>query len=139
MSQQPDEWPGFDDLSPQDRAIIKAQLASPEGVSQLLDNQEELDKAAAEASLHTWVSMGAGKPEWPVGQLMAEREGVLSIADAVRFRCDALDGENRIRQPAIKAGRQAPIFLEGEEGISVKIVNDNDQILVPPVNAMRGS
>ena len=70
---------------------------------------------------------------------MAEREGVLSIADAVRFRCNALDGENRIRQPAEKAGRQAPIILEGEEGDSGKIVNDNDQRLVSPVNAMRGS
>ena len=139
MSQQPDEWPGFDDLSPQERANIKAQLASPQGVSQLLDNQEVLDKAAAEASLHTWESKGAGEAEWPVGQLMAEREGVLSIADAVRFRCNALDAENRIRQPAIKAGRQAPIFLEREEGVSGKIVNDNDQRLVPPVNAMRGS
>ena len=52
LSQQPDDLPGFNTLSPQDRSIIKAQLASSQCVSQLLDNQEELDKAAAEASLH---------------------------------------------------------------------------------------
>ena len=94
---------------------------------------------AAQASLHTWVSKGVGETEWTVGLLSAAREGVLSIADAVRLRCNALDGGNRIREPAEKAGRQAPIFFEGEEGVSGKIVNDNDQRLVPPVNAMRGS
>ena len=110
MSQQPGELPGFDALSPQDRAIIKAQLASPQGVSQLFDNQEELDKAAAEASLHAWAPKGAGEPEWSVGQLMVERDGVFWIADVVRFRGNAVDGVNRISQPAEKAGRQAPIF-----------------------------
>ena len=139
MSQQPDDLPGFDALSPQDRAVIQAQLASPQGVSQLFDNQEELDKAAAEASLHAWAPKGAGEPEWSVGQLMVERDGVFWIADVVRFRGNAVDGANRISQPAEKAGRQAPIFFEGEEGVSGKIVNDNDQRLVPPVNAMRGS
>ena len=138
MSQQPGELPGFDALSPQDRTI-KAQLASPQGVSQLFDNQEELDKAAAEASLHAWAPKGAGEPEWSVGQLMVERDGVFWIADVVRFRGNAVDGANRISQPAEKAERQAPIFFEGEEGVSGKIVIDNDQRLVPPVIAMRGT
>ena len=55
MSQQPDELPGFDALSPQDRAVIKAQLGSPEAVKRLLDNKKELDKAAAETSLHAFI------------------------------------------------------------------------------------
>ena len=63
LSQQPEELPGFDALSPQDRAIIKAQLARPQGISQLLDNQQELDKTAAEAGLRARVSKGAGEPE----------------------------------------------------------------------------
>ena len=42
MSQQPDELPGFDALSPQDRAVIKAQLGSPEAVKRLLDNKSEM-------------------------------------------------------------------------------------------------
>ena len=74
LSQQPDELPGFDALSPQDRAIIKAQLARPQGISQLLDNQQELGKTAAEASLRARVSKGAGEPERTVVLLMASAE-----------------------------------------------------------------
>ena len=55
MSQQPDELPGFEALSQQDRDIIKAHLDSPEAVNRLLANQDELDKTAAEASLHAFI------------------------------------------------------------------------------------
>ena len=55
MSQPLDELPGFDALSPQDRAIIKTKLDSPKAVNRLLENKGELDRAAAEASLHAFI------------------------------------------------------------------------------------
>ena len=70
---------------------------------------------------------------------MAGRDGVFCIADVLRLRGTTLDGADRIRQPAEKAGRQAPTFLEEDAGISGEIVNHNNQRLVPPVIAMRGT
>ncbi|MDE0205772.1 MAG: phage terminase large subunit [Candidatus Tectomicrobia bacterium] len=55
MRQHPEELPGFDTLSPQDRAIITAQLGTPKAVNRLLKHQAELDKAAAEVSLHAFI------------------------------------------------------------------------------------
>ena len=55
MRRQIDELPGFEALSPQDRAIITRQLGSRKAVNRLLDNQGELDTAAAEVGLHAFI------------------------------------------------------------------------------------
>ena len=77
-------------------------------------------------------------PDWTVGLLMAEHEGVFWIADVERFRGSALDVEKRIKQTAEKDERRTPVYIEEEGGSSGKIVIDNYQRRVLQGFAVRG-
>ena len=71
------------------------------------------------------VPRGGRDPDWTVGLLMAEQDGVFWIVDVERFRGSALEVEQRIRQTADKDGRLTPVYLEEEGGASGKMVIDS--------------
>ena len=71
------------------------------------------------------VPRGSRDPDWTVGLLMAQQDGVFWIVDVERFRGSALEVEQRIRQTADKDGWQTPVYLEEEGGASGKMVIDS--------------
>ena len=81
---------------------------------------------------------GGSDPDWTVGLLMAEQDGVFWIADVVRFRGSPLDVENGVKHTADVDGRGTPIYIEEEGGGSGKFVIDHYQRQVLPGFAVRG-
>jgi predicted phage terminase large subunit-like protein len=68
---------------------------------------------------------GTKDPDWTVGTLMGEFEGIWYVIDVIRFRGSPLDVENRIKQTAALDGRRVPVRMEQEPGSSGVAVIDH--------------
>ena len=69
--------------------------------------------------------MGTNDPDYTVGVLMAEAEGIFYVEDVRRMRGTPLEIERLIKQTAIGDGKHVHIYIEQEGGASGKIVIDH--------------
>jgi len=64
-------------------------------------------------------------PDWTVGCLLAEKDGIFYVKDIVRFQKTPADTENIIKQTAQIDGIEPRIYMEQEPGASGKIAIDH--------------
>lgn len=80
---------------------------------------------------------GSYDPDYTVGTLGGERNGVFYVRDVQRFRGEPGTVEARIKQAAQIDGRSVPIWIEQEPGASGKIAIDHYRRNVLPGYACR--